>query len=247
MAAAMVAARAMAVITARTRTRTWSKPMQLYRRSIEMYTDAYLEANPTLKTAKEMVDRVMGVDYPGRDLTRFLADFLDPAKAHTLFWEEERITLIIKLIVAGDITPEYFASALNNGMVTGWGFGFKETEEQPDPADQGLLRLILSGEVSIVGANSKFTVEHKTVVGMWNPDNPRQIYFYPMPILGMVAHELEFRDSPRKIMQQLVKGALNADLGSLTKVVRIDGKPQRVMVVDAVKLGIMSASDYDLA
>jgi hypothetical protein len=216
-----------------------------------MYTDAYLEANPTLKTAKEMVDRVMGVDYPGRYLARFLEDFLDPAKAHTLFWEEERITLIIKLIVAGEITPEYFASALNNGMVTGWGFGIKVTEEQPDPADQALLQLILSGGASIVGANSKFTVEDRQVIGCWNPKNPRQIYFYPSSTIQLEADKVDDKSGllVRKVLGQWLirRGLVECGQYGFTEVVRIDGMPQRVMVVDAVKLGLMSDSDYDLA
>ena len=218
-----------------------------------MYTDAYLEANPTLKTAKEMVDRVMGVDYPGRDLTRFLADFLDPAKAHTLFWEEERITLIIKLIVAGDTTAEYFASALNNGMITGWGFGGKEAEKLPDPVEdqQALLQLILSGGASIVGANSKFTVEDRQVIGCWNPKNPRQIYFYPSSTIKLEADKVDDKSGllVRKVLGQWLirRGLVECGQYGFTEVVRIDGMPQRVMVVDAVKLGLMSDSDYDLA
>jgi hypothetical protein len=118
-----------------------------------------------------------------------------------------------------------------------------------------LLELILSGGASITGANTEFTVEHKPILGSWSPSNPRQIYMYPSLTFKLVTDSQRsgVTANQRATMRQLVEKGIIVDHepDGVTKVVRLDGKAQRVMVIDAVALGLMDppaqTSSYPVA
>jgi len=108
-----------------------------------------------------------------------------------------------------------------------------------------LLELILSGSASIVGGNNEFAVEYKQIIGVWNPHNSRQIYFYPALTFKLVTDSQRngVTVNKRATMRQLVesKVIVEFDGDGVSKVVRVDGKQQRMMVIDAVALGLMDA------
>ncbi|MCJ7521125.1 MAG: hypothetical protein MUP21_02740 [Dehalococcoidia bacterium] len=130
-----------------------------------------------------------------------------------------------------------------------------EEEQESVVFKDMLLELILSGAASIMGHNSEFEVENKPVIGAWDPNNPTRIYMYPKLTFKLVTDSQRNGAvaNYRATMRQLIacKVICEFDAQALTKSVRFEGRSQRMLVIDAVALGLIdppaAAQQYPVA